>query len=106
MKTMMASKDNKRKYAYGVEEEAPLKKQRMISRDNSDDDDDDSSSTDNFSSEPEEEVSSEEKEMNLSAGSEEKLLIRGVRSNDRDTSKLESNDSIRNGGDTSDDEEE
>jgi hypothetical protein len=73
-KTMMASKDNKRKYADGVEdeaEEAPLKKQRTIDNDN-----DDSSSSDNFLSELEEEVSSEEEEeMNLPAGFEEKLLI-------------------------------
>jgi hypothetical protein len=74
---MMASKDNKYKYADRAEEEveeAPLKKERMINNDNDDDDDGDSSSSiDDFSSEPEEEVSSEEEEMNLPAGSEEKF---------------------------------
>jgi hypothetical protein len=75
-KMTMASKDNKRNYAVSAEEEAkeaPPKKQRMVS----DDDYDDSSSSinDDFSSELDLEVSSEEEEMNLPAGSEEKLLI-------------------------------
>jgi hypothetical protein len=106
-KTMIASKDNKHKYADDTEEEAEevaLKKQRMIGDDNGDDDDDSSSSsTDDFSSESEEEVSSEEDEINLSTGSEEKLLIRWVGSDDGDTSESENNGSIRYGENTSDD---
>jgi hypothetical protein len=65
----MASKGNKHKYAYDVEEETDEvspKKQKTIGNDNNDDDDNDSfSSTDDFSLEPKEEVSSDEEEMNL-----------------------------------------
>jgi hypothetical protein len=76
-KTMMASKDdNKHKY------------------DNGNDNDD-------YSSEPE--VFSEEVEMNLLTGSEEELLIRWGRSDDRDSSNSEKNSSIGNGRETSDD---
>jgi hypothetical protein len=52
-------------------------------------------------SEPEKEVSSNE-EMNLPADSDEKLLIRRVRSDDGDTSDSE-NDSIKNDGLSSND---
>jgi hypothetical protein len=102
-KTMMSSKDNKRNYADGAEEEAresmglPKKKKAMNC------DDDDSSSTDDFSSESVEEVFSEEEEINLLADSNEKLLIWQARSDDRDTFESENNDSIGNGGDTFDD---
>jgi hypothetical protein len=111
---MMASKDdNKCKYADGVEKEAPPKKQKMIGDYNGDDDncDDSSSSTDDYSSNSEE-VSSEKEEMNLLTGCEDELLIRRGCYGDVDTSDSEKNDSIRNGGetsnngDTSDDEEE
>jgi hypothetical protein len=93
----MASKDdNKRKYSVdNTEEEAPLKKQKMIGGDNNgddhgndgDDNDDDhddegdddgdssfSSTNDDYSSEPEEEVYLKEG-INIPTGSEEKLLI-------------------------------
>jgi hypothetical protein len=93
----LASKDNKRKYADGTEHEALLKKQKTI---NDDDDGESSMSTDDFL------LESEEEEMNLPAGSEGKLLIQQARSDDRDTSDSEKNGSIRNNGDTSDDEEE
>jgi hypothetical protein len=100
-----ASKFKKRKYADGTEEEveeALPKKQKMISDDNGDS----SSSTDDFSLKPEEDVSSNEEKINLPAGSEEKLLIwRGYFDNE-DTSDSKKNDSIGNGRDTSDDEEE
>jgi hypothetical protein len=99
-KTMMASKDNKHKYADSAEEEAeesmaPPKKQRTMNGD--DDDGGSSSSTDDFSSELEEE------EMNLPADSDEKVLIQRARSDDGDTSDSENNNSIKNDGDTSDD---
>jgi hypothetical protein len=112
---MMASKDDiKCKYADGVEKEAPPKKQKMIGDYNGDDDncDDSSSSTDDYSSNSEEEVSSEKEEMNLLTGCEDELLIRRGCYGNVDTSDSEKNDSIRNGGetsnngDTSDDEEE
>jgi hypothetical protein len=93
----LASKDNKRKYADGTEHEALLKKQKTI---NDDDDGESSMSTDDFL------LESEEEQMNLPAGSEGKLLIQQARSDDRDTSDSEKNGSIRNNGDTSDDEEE
>jgi hypothetical protein len=103
---MTASKFKKRKYADGTEEEAEEalpKKQKMIGDDNGDSS---SSSTDDFSSRPEEVVSSDEEKINLSAGSGEKLLIwRGYFDNE-DTSDSKKNDSIGNGRDTSDDEEE
>jgi hypothetical protein len=53
-------------------------------------------------SELEEEVSSEVEETNLSANSDEKLLIQRIRSEDGDISDSENNNSIRNDGDTSD----
>jgi hypothetical protein len=103
-KTTMASKDNKHKYANDTEEETPLKKQRLIGDNKSDDNDgDSSSSTDDFLSELEEVVSSEEEEMNLPAGSKEKLLIRCGCSYDGDSSDSEDSGSTRNGGETFDD---
>jgi hypothetical protein len=39
--------------------------------------------------------------MNFPTDSDEKLLIQRARSDDGDTSDSENNDSIRNGGDTS-----
>jgi hypothetical protein len=93
----MASKDvNKREYADGAEEEveeASLNKQKTI-------DDSSSSSTDDYSSELEEE------EMNLPAGSEEKLLIQRGRCDDGDISDSKKNNSIRNDRETSNDEQE
>jgi hypothetical protein len=77
---MMASKyDNKHKYATdGVEQEAPLKKQKMISDDDDNGDSSSSSSSstnDDYSSEPEEEVCSKE-EMSILTGFKEEFFIR------------------------------
>jgi hypothetical protein len=45
----------------------------------------------------------EEEKMNLPVDSDMKLLICWAHSDDRNTSDLKNNDSIKNGGDTSDD---
>jgi hypothetical protein len=100
----MAFKDNKRKYANGVEEDAEESTVSPKKQWTNGNDDDGDTSTNDFSSELQ--VSSEEEEMNLSADSKEKFLIWRAHSDDGDTSDSENNGSIRNGGDTSDDEEE